>query len=157
MYACKFSVPQMQQLCSFTCSPKSKWAISYIECSFGCVAHSAVLLKPNVGNILLFNFCEQKFVKHGAITIAIDCFMPSCSFSKKNGPIVVGASAFQCMHADFLYLKCNNFACLHTRQYENELHLKRWFFFLPKSASPISWLQALLFKRIHSHIRSAEG
>ena len=33
-----------------------------IECSFGCVARSAVLLKPNVANILLFIFCEQKFV-----------------------------------------------------------------------------------------------
>ena len=44
-----------------------------IECSFGCVARSAVLLKPNVANIFLFNFCEQKFVQHGAITIAIDC------------------------------------------------------------------------------------
>ena len=33
-----------------------------IECSFGCVA-----------NILLFNFCEQKFFQHGPITIAIDC------------------------------------------------------------------------------------
>ena len=44
-----------------------------IECSFGCVAHSAVLLKPNVANILLFNFCEQKFLQHGPLTIAIDC------------------------------------------------------------------------------------
>ena len=44
-----------------------------IECSFGCVASSAVLLKPNVANILLFNFCEQKFVQHKAITVAIDC------------------------------------------------------------------------------------
>ena len=44
-----------------------------IECSFGCVALSAVLLKPNVASILLFNFCEQKFVQHGPITIAIDC------------------------------------------------------------------------------------
>ena len=43
------------------------------ECSFGCVAHSAVLLKPNVVNILLFNFCEQKFIQHGPITVAIDC------------------------------------------------------------------------------------
>ena len=32
-----------------------------IECSFGCVACSAVLLKPIVTNILLFNFCEQNF------------------------------------------------------------------------------------------------
>ena len=44
-----------------------------IEGSFGCVARSAVLLKINVTNILLFNFCEQKFVQHGPITIAIDC------------------------------------------------------------------------------------
>ena len=44
-----------------------------IECSFDCVARSAVLLKPNVANVLLFNFCEQKFIQHGPITIAIDC------------------------------------------------------------------------------------
>ena len=38
------------------------------------VRHVAlVLLKPNVANILLFNFCEQKFVQHAPITIAIDC------------------------------------------------------------------------------------
>ena len=44
-----------------------------IRCSFGCVAHSAVLLKQNVFNILLFNFCEQKLVQHGPITVVIDC------------------------------------------------------------------------------------
>ena len=44
-----------------------------IECSFGCMAHNAVLLKSNVANILLFNFCEQKFVQHSPLTIAIDC------------------------------------------------------------------------------------
>ena len=44
-----------------------------IECSFGYVTRIAVMLKPNVANILLFNFCEQKFVQHGPITIAIDC------------------------------------------------------------------------------------
>ena len=44
-----------------------------IECSFGYVARSAVLLKPNVANILLFNFFEQNFVQHGSISIAIDC------------------------------------------------------------------------------------
>ena len=41
--------------------------------SIGCVAHSALLLKPNIANVLLFNFCEQKFIQHGPITIAIDC------------------------------------------------------------------------------------
>ena len=43
--------------------------------------------------------------------------------------LVLGASAFQCMRAGFLCPKCDNFACLHTRQDQNELHLKRWFFF----------------------------
>ena len=37
------------------------------------MVRSAVLLKQNVANILLFNFCEQKFVQHGPITIAIHC------------------------------------------------------------------------------------
>ena len=37
------------------------------------MAHSAVLLKPNVANILLLNFSEQNFVQHGPITIVIDC------------------------------------------------------------------------------------
>ena len=36
-----------------------------IVSSFGCVACSAVLLKPNI------NFYEQKFFQHGPITIAI--------------------------------------------------------------------------------------
>ena len=44
-----------------------------IECSFGCMACCAILLKSNIANILLFNFCEQKFVQHGPITVAIDC------------------------------------------------------------------------------------
>ena len=43
--------------------------------------------------------------------------------------LVFGASAFQCMRVGFLCPKCNNFACLHTRQDQNELHLKRIFFF----------------------------
>ena len=32
------------------------------------------------------------------------------------------------MRAGFLSHKRDNFACLHTRQAQNELHLKRWFF-----------------------------
>ena len=74
-----------------------------------------------------------------------------CSFSKKNGPIilylwikvrtkkwlVLGASAFHSMRAGFLCPKCNNFAYLHNRQDRNEHHMKRWFFW-PKSASSVS-------------------
>ena len=44
-----------------------------IECSFGCVARSAVLLKPNVPNILFLYFVNKKFVQYGPITITIDC------------------------------------------------------------------------------------
>ena len=43
--------------------------------------------------------------------------------------LVLGASAFQCMRAGFLCPKYDNFACLHTGQDQNELHLRRWFFF----------------------------
>ena len=36
------------------------------------MACSTVLLEPKVANILLLNFCEQKFVQRSPITIAID-------------------------------------------------------------------------------------
>ena len=38
---------------------------------------------------------------------------------------ILGASAFQCMRVGFLCPKCENFACLHTLQDQNERHLKR--------------------------------
>ena len=44
--------------------------------------------------------------------------------------LVLSTSAFQCMRAGFLCPKCDNFACLQTRQKQSDLHLKRWFFFL---------------------------
>ena len=50
------------------------------------------------------------------------------------------------MRAGFLCPKCKNFACLHTNQDQNELHLKRWYF-LPKSVSSVSRSQAYLVKR----------
>ena len=64
------------------------------------------------------------------------------------------------MRAVFLCPKRDNFACLHTRQDQNELHLKRWFFFAKivifcKSIE--GPLREALFKRLHNHIRSAEG
>ena len=51
---------------------------------FKNTAHSAVVLKPNVANILLFNFCEQKFVQHGPITVVIDCNDLSLLIFKEN-------------------------------------------------------------------------
>ena len=47
--------------------------VQNIEFSFGYVARSAVLLKPNIANTLLFHFCKQKFVQHDLITIDIGC------------------------------------------------------------------------------------
>ena len=106
-----------------------------IECGFDCVPRSAVLLKPKVANILFFNFCEQKFVQHGPITIAIDC-----NFQRKMAQLWTKirtkhqtvtqkcASAFQSMRAGFLCPKCDSFAYLNSRQDQNELHLKRRFF-----------------------------
>ena len=122
------------------------------------MARSVVLLKLNVANILLFNFCEQKFVQHDPIMIATDCnglsllifeekwsnytsgakFTPNsdsfCIWTKIRTKqwLFLGASAFQCMRTGFLCSKRNNFACLHTRQDQNELHLKKWFFFFAK-------------------------
>ena len=103
------------------------------------MVYSYVLLKPNVANILLFNFCEHKFVQHRAITIAIDCNGLPCSFLKKNCPIMpldqnpheavphfgFGFSMYACR---FSVRKYDNFPCLRTRQDQNEFHLKRYFF-----------------------------
>ena len=109
-----------------------------IECSFGCVARSTVLLKPNAANISLFNFL--KFVQHVSITISIDCNglsllifeakWPNYASGSKSAP---NSDFFGCvgfsMYAGFLCLKCYNFACLHTSQEQNELHLIRCYFF----------------------------
>ena len=126
-----------------------------IECSFSCVARSAVLLKPNVTNILLFNFCEQKFVQHGPITIAIDgnglsvlIFQEKCPNYASGPKFVPNSDSFWVRRLFNVWLrvfcapKCNNFACLHSRQDQNELHLKRWFF-LPKSASSVGRFVAI--------------
>ena len=50
------------------------------------MARSVVLLKLYVANILLFNFCEQKFVEHGPITITIDFNGLSLLISEEKCP-----------------------------------------------------------------------
>ena len=110
-----------------------------IECSFGCVASTAVLLKPNVANILLSSI----FVNKISFSLArqrspLTATASPCSFSKKNGLIMPldqnphqTVTRFGCvgfsMYAGvgFLCPKCDNFACLRTRQDQNEIHLKR--------------------------------
>ena len=114
------------------------------ECSFGYVARSAVLLKLNVANILLFNLCEQKFVQHGPITIAIDCNgLSMLVFEEKlqnydSGPkSAPNSDSFRvCRFINF----CINVFC--TPNATNAC-LKIWFF-LQKSASSV--------KRSHAHI-----
>ena len=61
----------------------------------------------------------------------------------------MGALAFQCIRADQLCSKYDNFACLHTRQDQNRFRLKRWFL-SPKSATSVSRSQAHLAKRYSS-------
>ena len=52
--------------------------------------------------------------------------------------------------AGFLCPEYDNFACLYFSQDQNELHLKRWFFFLPKLVSSVSRSQAHLAQRCSS-------
>ena len=77
-------------------------------------------------------------VLHGPITIAIDCnFLFLLIFEEKWPNYAAGSKyapssdsfwvrrLFKYMRACFLCPKCDNYACLHTRQDPNELHLKR--------------------------------
>ena len=135
-----------------------------IECSFSCVARSTVLLKPNVVNIFLFNFCELKFVQHGPITIAIDCNgLSLLSFEDKlpnyaSGPKSAPNSGSFWMRR--LFNVCVLVFCapnaivflVHSRQDQNELYLKRWFFSVSRSQAHFP----ALFKRIHIRIRSSD-
>ena len=102
-----------------------------------CVARSSVLLKPNVANIIFLNFCEQKFLQPGPIIIAIDCngrflfIFEENSPNYASGPKSASNSGsfwvrrlFSVCVRVFCAPKCDNFACLHTRQDRNELHLQ---------------------------------
>ena len=50
------------------------------------------------------------------------------SLDQNSHQTFLDASTFQCMRAGFMCPKCDDFACLHTRQDQNELHLKIRFF-----------------------------
>ena len=160
-----------------------------IECSFGCMARSAVPLKPNVANILLFKICKQKFVQQGPITIAIDCDSLSLLIFEEKWPNYASSGPKSAPNSDSFWVrglfnvcwrvfgnpKCDNFACLHTRQDQNELRLKRWCFFAKigifckscvsrqtifftaavAAAASSSSLSSLLLKSLHFiHLRS---
>ena len=60
-----------------------------------------------------------------------------------------GCVRFLMYACGFSVPQMRKFECLDTRQDQNELHLKRWFF-LPKSAASVSQSQAHLAKRCSS-------
>ena len=95
-----------------------------------CVIFRWIIQCLTISNILFFNFCEQKFVQHGPITIAIDCNgLSLLIFEKKMVQLWVWTKICikQWLVWGFLCPKCDNFACLHTCQDQNEIHLKKWW------------------------------
>ena len=140
MYACGFSVSQMRQFGMFTW--RYFFFFFFLQKSASSVSWSQTHAGPSV---------VQAYTQHGPITIDIDyngfffahfrrkvAQLCLCNKIRTKQWLVLGASDFQCMRADFLCPKCDKFACLHNRQDQNELYLKR-LFFLPKSASAVSW------------------
>ena len=125
----------------------------------------------NVALILLFNFCEQKFVQHGPTTIAIDCNgLSLLIFEEKwSNSASLDLSLHQTVNrfgcVDFSMYACGFSVsqmpqfCLFTYPPRSKWDSseKMIFFFLPKSASSVSRSQAHLAKCIHNHIRSAEA
>ena len=101
-------------------------------------------VEPIVANILLFNFCEQKFVQPGPITIAIDFNglsllifeekLPNYASGPKSAPnsdsFWVRRHFKVCVRV-FCAPNATIF-CSHTCQDQNKLHLKRWFFIFAK-------------------------
>ena len=82
---CQIAAPKWQNdISSAADNAIFKNKVQNIECSFGCVTRSTVLVKPNVVNILLLNFCEEKFVQLSLLTVTAS----PCSFLKKNGTIM---------------------------------------------------------------------
>ena len=124
------------------------------ECSFGFVARSAVLLKPNVTNGLLFNFYEQKFVQHGPITIAIDfnslfllIFEEKCPNYASRPKSTPNSDSFWVRRLFNLYVRfvCASNATILLVYIPAMIKMsfirKYDFFFLAKSSSSVSWSQ----------------
>ena len=108
-----------------------------------------VLLKPNVANILLFNFCAQKFVQHGSITIAIASGPNPHHTVTRFRLFNVYQRVFCAPNEKILlvYILAKMKMCFIWK-----------YVFFPKSASSKNQAQGhfpALFKRIHNHICSA--
>ena len=157
---CQIAAPRWPNDISFAADNAIfKNRMQNIECSFSCVARSAVLLKPNLANILPFNFCQQKFIQHGPITIAIDCnglSLLKWPWEKwpnyASGPnIRFGCVGFPVYARGFSVPQMRQF-CLFT--YPPKL---KWFssknmiFFLSKSASYVSRSVALFYSIVQAY------
>ena len=133
-----------------------------IECSFGCVTRSAILLKTNVANILLFNFCEQKFVQHGPITIVVDCNDLSLLMFEEKWPNYASGPKAAPNSDSFrmcrLFNVCVQVFCAPnaTMPRSKWASSEKMIFVWKIVKSKLQYFPAL-FKRIHNHIRSAEG
>ena len=77
------------------------------------MARSAVLLKPNVANILL-NFYEQKFVQHSPITIAIDYNRHFAYFQRNMAQLCLWTKI---RTKQLLVLGAHGFSVHHMRQF----------------------------------------
>ena len=137
--------------------------VQNIECSFGCVTRSAVLLRSNVANILLFNFCEQKFVQFGPIMIAIDCnglFLlifeekwPNYASGPKSGPNSDSFWVHRLFNVCVRVLLCSNATI--SAKIKMSFIGKEIFF---SQNWRLLWiLQSIPLPTIHNPIRSTEG
>ena len=122
--ACEFSVLQMRQFCLFIYPPRSKWASSekmiffllkYASSVSRSQAHlarrcSSVYTTILVGGRIKLIICQIRY------ELSVTIHEISTSWTKKKtldgGPNIYIIGLYN-----------------HTRQDQNELHLKRWFFF----------------------------
>ena len=114
-----------------------------------------------MSNILLFNFCEQKFVQHGPITIAIDCNgfsllifeerFPNYASGPKSAPkrysFWVRRLFNVCMRVS--YAPNATILLVYTSAKIKISFIWKMDYFLPKSASSVSRSQTHLAKQKH--------
>ena len=88
------------------------------------------IFKNRAQNSKLPRFSSSIFVNKTSFNMArkqlpLTVTASPCSFSKKNSPIIPLDRYSHQTVIRVLCSKCDNFACLHTRQDQNELYLKR--------------------------------
>ena len=128
------------------------------------------LASTNVANILLFNFCEQKFVQNGPITIAIDCngfsmFIfeekePNYASGPKSAPKSDSCwvrRLFNVCVWDFCAPNATILLVYISAKIKTSFIWKDVFFFCQNRQSRSQTHFPALFKSIRNNIRSAEG